>query len=106
MIFIANHTDDYITELNLIYWVMSFFQSKPVFDLANTPELADCGFTGDDKLMFELNTLPLRDCHYIWGNLGMKQMPAITYLIKMLVIQDSRLSEGGVVDQTESINKS
>ena len=106
VIFIANFSNDYISELNMIYWTMAFFQKKPLFTLNNSPELANCGFTGDDKLIFELNTLPLEQLNYIWGNLGMKQMPSITYKIKMITIQEStQLSDGGVIESIKLVNK-
>ncbi len=106
VIFIANHSKDYKTELNLIYWVMEFFQCKPLFNLANTPGLANAGFSGDDKLIFELNSLPLKEMHYVWGNLGMKQMPSVVYQIKMLTIQNSTVaSEDGVINSIELVNK-
>ncbi|MDX8400799.1 MAG: DUF4255 domain-containing protein [Gallionellaceae bacterium] len=106
VIFIAHFPTQYVSELNLIYWTMAFFQQKPLFNMNNSPELADCGFSGGEKLIFELNTLPLEQMHYIWANLGMKQMPSITYKIKILTIQEStQVSDGGVIESIEMVNK-
>lgn len=106
VIFIANYPNDYKTELNMIYHVMSFFQAKPLFTVGNTPNLAQSGLEENGKLLFELNTVPLRELHYIWGNLGVNQMPSVTYLLKMLTIQESKVkSAGGVIEKIEMIKK-
>jgi hypothetical protein len=105
IIFIVNAQTDYLTQLNILYRVVAFFQRKPVFSLKNTPELANYGFSGEDKLVFELNTLPLKDMHYIWNNLGLKQMPAVVYKVKTLKIQNSQQQEAaGVITQIELNN--
>lgn len=106
LLFAANYARDYKTEINSIYWTMAFFQNKPVFNLQNTPGLAECGLVGSDKLQFELNTLPLKEMHYIWGNLGLKQIPSVTYQVKMLRIQSTgETNRGGVINDIELVGK-
>jgi hypothetical protein len=106
LIILANVPNDYKKQLQSIYEVIEFFQSNPVFNLKNTPELAEYGFSGNDQFTVELNTLPLKDMHYIWSNLGLKQMPAVIYKLKTLKVQNSgQKSNGGVINQIDLAKK-
>lgn len=106
VIILAHVKGDYQKQLQSIYRVIDFFQSHPVFNLKNTPELAKFGFSGNDQLSVELNTLPLKDMHYIWSNMGLKQMPAVIYKIKTLKVQNSaQQSAGGIITQIDVVRK-
>ncbi|HEX3048395.1 MAG TPA: Pvc16 family protein, partial [Bacillota bacterium] len=49
----------------------------------NTPDL---GALELDRLVFELNTLPLEQQHYIWAMIGLRYLPSVVYRVRMLMI--------------------
>lgn len=84
VLFISNYPNDPKTELNKVYSVMTYFQENRqltfeiVYPSGDPPQSV--------TVIFELNTLPLSDLHYIWENLGMQQQPAVAYRIRTLTI--------------------
>src|SRR5690554_3679977 len=75
--------NNYTESLKQISFILACFQTKPVFDLSNTPALSGLGVT---RLIFELNTLPLEQQHYIWSMIGLRYLPSVIYKVKMLTI--------------------
>ena len=87
MLCIVNFSNDAAQELNALHWVMEFFQSHRTFTQPGRENKNDKDVDNKFDLIIELNTLPLRELHYLWGNLGIKQLPAVLYRIKMFTIQ-------------------
>jgi len=75
--------NNYTESLKQISFILACFQTKPVFDLSNTPALSGLGVT---RLIFELNTLPLEQQHYIWSMIGLRYLPSVIYKVRMLTI--------------------
>jgi len=75
--------NNYTESLKQISFILACFQTKPVFDLSNTPALTGLGVT---RLIFELNTLPLEQQHYIWSMIGLRYLPSVIYKVRMLTI--------------------
>jgi len=84
VIFIASFENDYISELNYISKILSFFQQRISFTDEDTKGLKDLGI---DKLNFKLSTLSLEKQNTVWGLLGSKYMPSLVYKISMIVFQ-------------------
>ncbi|WP_457333512.1 DUF4255 domain-containing protein [Rhizobacter sp. P5_C2] len=68
--------------LRLIASVIGFFQSRPVLDHHNTPELD----TRIDKLAFDIQNLSFAELANLWGLLGGKYMPSVLYRMRMVSI--------------------
>jgi hypothetical protein len=75
--------NNYTESLKHISYIISCLQTKPVFDTENTPEMGGLEL---DKLVFELNTLPLEQQHYIWAMIGLRYLPSVVYQVRMLMI--------------------
>ena len=75
--------NNYSESLKHLSYVLACLQTKPVFDLTNTPGMADVDTA---QLVFELNTLGLEQQHYIWAMIGLRYLPSIVYRVRMLVV--------------------
>lgn len=75
--------NNYTESLKHISYIIACLQTKPVFDPENTPDL---GALELDRLVFELNTLPLEQQHYIWAMIGLRYLPSVVYRVRMLMI--------------------
>ncbi len=84
LMFATNFTN-YEESLKHISFIISCFQTRPVFDVDNTPSIQ---FLETKKLVFELNTLGLEQQHYIWSMIGLRYMPSIIFKVKMLSIDE------------------
>ncbi|MCP4160251.1 MAG: DUF4255 domain-containing protein [Deltaproteobacteria bacterium] len=84
IMFTANF-NNYMESLKHISAILSCFQSKPVFDTGNTP---DMDTLETKKLIFELNTLGLEQQHYIWSMIGLRYLPSVIHKVKMLSFQE------------------
>jgi len=79
---------NYPEALKFISHTISFFQSRPVFDHQNTPELDQ----RIDKLMLEIENLSISDLSNLWGILSGKYMPSVLYRMRMVAIDSGQLS--------------
>ena len=75
--------NNYAESLKHISFILACLQTKPVFDRNNTPALASLDTS---RLIFELNTLPLEQQHYIWSMIGLRYLPSVIYRVKMLTV--------------------
>ncbi|HEX3048285.1 MAG TPA: DUF4255 domain-containing protein, partial [Bacillota bacterium] len=71
--------NNYTESLKHISYIIACLQTKPVFDPENTPDL---GALELDRLVFELNTLPLEQQHYIWAMIGLRYLPSVVYRVR------------------------
>ena len=78
---------NYPEALKFISHTIGFFQSRPVFDPQNTPDLDP----RIDKLMLDIENLSLSDLSNLWGILSGKYMPSVLYRMRMLAIDSGQL---------------
>jgi len=79
---------NYPEALKFISHTIGFFQSRPVFDHQNTPELDP----RIDKLMLDIETLSVSDLSNLWSILSGKYMPSVLYRMRMVTIDSGQLS--------------
>lgn len=79
---------NYPEALKFISHTIGFFQSRPVFDHQNTPELDP----RIDKLMLEIENLSVSDLSNLWSILSGKYMPSVLYRMRMVAIDSGQLS--------------
>jgi hypothetical protein len=84
-VMITTNFGDYSTALKYLSYVISFFQSKFVFDHQSSPKL-DLGI---EKLIVELYTLTFEQQNYLWSAVGSKLLPSVLYKVRMLVVQEN-----------------
>jgi len=88
VLIIANR-NNYEESLKFISHVITFFQSKHVFDVQNSP-----GLDSDiKKLVLELSTVSFEQLNNLWGAMGAKYLPSVLYKIRMLTIQSDKVIE-------------
>ncbi|MGA1870239.1 MAG: DUF4255 domain-containing protein [bacterium] len=75
--------NNYSESLKHISYILACFQTKPVFDNDNTPDMNNLDTS---KLVFELNTLGLEQQHYIWSMIGLRYLPSVIYRVRMLAV--------------------
>ncbi len=83
-ILFVSHFQEYTDSLNYLSLIVKYFQSHPVLDHQNTPELNE----NIDKLIIELKTLPINEQNEVWNALRSAYRPSLLYRVKMLVFQD------------------
>jgi hypothetical protein len=95
-ILFVSHFQEYADALNYLSLIVKYFQSHPVLDHQNTPEL----HKDIDKLIIELKTLPLAEQNEVWNALRSAYRPSLLYRVKMLVFQTepSVTAPGDVVE--------
>jgi hypothetical protein len=80
---------NYAESLKLIAHTIAFFQSRPVFDAQNSPELD----RSIERLVVELEDLPTTDLSNLWGILGGHYLPSVLYRVRLLSIDAGMISE-------------
>jgi hypothetical protein len=79
---------NYPEALKFISHTIGFFQSRPVFDHQNTPELD----SRIDRLMLDIENLSISDLSNLWGILSGKYMPSVLYRMRMIAIDSGQLT--------------
>lgn len=83
LMFAANFNgSNYPEALKFVSSTIAFFQSRPVFDHQNTPEL-DARI---DKLTLDIENLGLNDLANLWGMLSGKYLPSVLYRLRLITI--------------------
>lgn len=77
----------HVESLRLLSAVIGFFQSRPVLDHHNTPELDP----RIDRLALDIQNLSFAELANLWGLLGGKYLPSVLYRVRMVSI-DARHS--------------
>ncbi len=80
---------NYAESLRFLSFVISFLQTKNVFDHTNTPQLDDA----IDKLVFELESFEPDRLSNLWGTLGAKYMPSVLYRVRMIILDATVVRE-------------
>ncbi len=71
---------NYTESLKFISSAIDYFQRRPVFDHGNAPELDP----RIEKLVLDIENLPITDLANLWGILSGRYMPSILYKMRMV----------------------
>ncbi len=89
VMFAANFSGPTYNEaLKAIADTIAFFQSKPVFNATNTPDLDP----GLDRISLEIENLNTTDLSNLWGIFGGRYMPSVLYRLRMLAIDGQQIT--------------
>ena len=95
LLFSANYRN-YGTALKRLAQVLTFFQGKQKFTIANSPgAIAPQASITDFSLVMDLCSLTFEQVNHLWGFLGAKEMPFALYRGRLITISDQRVLEGG-----------
>jgi len=86
--------ENYLSDLRLLSYIVSFFQSYPVFEEGNFPQLnnkvePDKQWQKIGKLIVNLHTLTLEQQNNMWAAIGAKYMPSVVYKIRTISFIDN-----------------
>ena len=85
----ANFPENYEDGVAVLSSVLGYFQARPVFDAANTPDLP----AGMRRLTVEWKDMSLSEINNLWTVLGGRYLPSVVYLVRMLVVEDDLIGE-------------
>jgi len=95
LLFTANYRD-YGTALRRLAQVLTFFQGRQKFTLANSPgPNPPQGGIVDFSLAVDLLSLSFEEVNHLWGFLGTRQSPSAIFRGRLVVISDQRMLEMG-----------
>ncbi|MBB3193199.1 DUF4255 domain-containing protein [Roseateles terrae] len=77
--------------LKLLSSTLAFFQSRPLFDHHNTPELD----RRIERLVLDLENLDYSQLSQVWGLFGGRYLPSVVYRLRLITI-DAGHSQGTV----------
>lgn len=72
--------DNYAEALKFLSNTISYFQSNPMFNHQNTPDMD----RRIEKLILDIENLSIQDLSNLWGSLGGKYLPSILYRVRMI----------------------
>jgi hypothetical protein len=99
LLFTANYRN-YTTGLRRIAQVLTFFQGKQKFTVANSPGAMPQAPLAEFQLVMDLMTLTFEEVNHLWGFLGAKQIPFALYRGRLVTLADMpALAGGGLVQQ-------
>jgi hypothetical protein len=79
---------NYPEALKFLSSTVSFFQSRPLFNHQNAPDLD----RRIDKLTLEIENLSLSDLSNLWSILSGKYMPSVLYRMRLVSIDGSQIN--------------
>jgi Pvc16 N-terminal domain len=88
----------YGTALQNLQRVIQFFQSKYLFDHANTAELDP----GIEKLILEMVTISFEQLNQLWAVLGGKYLPSVIYRMRMVTIDSITDQPADLITEIEA----
>ncbi len=97
VLFSACFTAKYLDSFDYLSAVLHFFQTNPVLNHSNSPELDP----SVSKLTFEIENLDTAAMSQLWGAMGTKHLPFILYKIRMVTIHEEK---GGGSSTFTSLN--
>lgn len=106
MLFSANYRN-YNTALRRIQQVLTFFQGKNQFTPANSPGVVPgLDPTADLSITLDLMSLSFEEINHIWGALGGKQLPSVSYRGRLVTLRDRKLlAAGGLIREIDVIGR-
>ena len=94
---------NYTESLKFVSSTIDYFQRRPVFDHNNAPELDP----RIEKLVLDIENLPVTDLANLWGMLSGRYMPSILYKMRMVAFDSSDLvTQVPTVQETRSRTES
>ncbi|WP_158289040.1 DUF4255 domain-containing protein [Rubrivivax albus] len=81
----AGRFQQYGTAMRTLSHLMAFFQARPVFSAAESPDLPP----GVERLTMELLSWGPEQVSQMWSAIGARQLPSVLYRLRMVVLQDS-----------------
>jgi len=102
LLFTANYRN-YGTGLRRLSQVVTFFQGKQQFTLANSPgALPPQSSLREFSLVMDLLSLSFEEVNHLWGFLGAKQSPFVVYRGRLVTLCDDRMLDvGGRIQDIE-----
>jgi hypothetical protein len=104
-VLITAHYEDYTDSLERLSNVVQFFQGKNTFSLKDSPveELLKKQSAYEDLLIYmDLFSLSFEQLNHLWGSLGGKQYPFLLYKMRLVRIEENRITAfGNLVTQIE-----
>lgn len=94
----VRHENGYGIALQNVQRVIEFFQSKYVFDHANTPGMDD----GIEKLVLDMVSFNMEQLHQLWSMLGGKYHPSVAYRVRMVTVDSVSDQQGSVIKEIET----
>lgn len=74
--------NNYAEALKFLSNTISYFQSNPVFNHQNTPDMD----RRIEKIILDIENLSIQDLSNLWGSLGGKYLPSILYRVRMITL--------------------
>ena len=108
VLFSANFPKNYSRALEALSSVITFFQHRKSFNINSAQPLPDIfDVTNPDgadlHITLELYTMTFEQVNQLWGSLGGKQMPFALYKIRLLKLQDRKVSaEGPLIEEIQN----
>lgn len=94
LLFTANYRN-YGTALRRLAQVLTFFQGKRTFTLANSPGALPQPPIEEFSLTMDLLSPTFEEVNHLWGFLGGKQGVSVLYRGRLVMISDDRVLAGG-----------
>ena len=82
-------SSNYMESLKYLSATTHYFQSTPVFDHHNSPDLN----AGIEKLILDIENLKLHELSSLWGILGGKYLPSIFYKVRAITVDSKFVVE-------------
>ena len=79
----AVNLQNYMDSLQLLKYIVQFFQQQYVFNRQQYPDLAV------EKIIAELYSLSFEQEKNLWGNLGGKSLPSVLYKVRTVPIEEN-----------------
>lgn len=89
LLFAAYNEAAYTESLRHLSYVLTFFQAHPLFTSLSHPAL-DAQI---ERLTVDLQSLSYEDLNRIWASIGGKQLPAVVYRVRGVILLDDERDE-------------
>ncbi len=89
ILFSSYSSNNYEDSLRLLSHVITFFQSKYVFNQQNSPLLDN----RIEKLIVDMFSIPIEQQNYLWTYVGAKYLPSVVYKVRLVAIQELQALE-------------
>ena len=80
---------NYAEALKFLSHAVGYFQSRPVLDHANTPDLDN----RIERLVLEVENLSIQDLSNLWGVLSGHYLPSVLYKVRMVAFDSGDISK-------------
>ncbi len=99
----SSDSEDYIEGLKQLSYAISFFQSKNVFTIDNSP-----GMIEQDpemiKLVVELYSYSFEQLYNFWTVVGAKYLPSVLYKVRLITFQERAVLDSSLPIEKIGIN--